>query len=90
MVSPVRFRPSPLGALVPGRARCGAFWSPIRCGLRDTGGRSNRRLIARGKGHAVVHRSGHHGEFPTRLVVVVAAAAAAFGTTVLILELIGS
>ncbi len=49
----------------------------------------NRWLIARGKGHAVVHQSGHHGDFPTGLVAVVAAAAFVFGTTVLILEAVG-
>jgi len=46
----------------------------------------NRWMIARGRGHAVLHQSGHHGEFPTALVAVVAAAAAVFGTVVLILE----
>jgi hypothetical protein len=46
----------------------------------------NRWLIARGKGHAVVHESGHHGEFPTRWVALVAAVAATFGTIVLLAE----
>ena len=69
------------------------FWGSLSVALVIAGAVAfpfNRWLIARGKGHAVVHRSGHHGEFPTGLVVVVAAAAAVFGTTVLILELIGS
>ena len=50
----------------------------------------NRWLITRGKGHAVLHQSGHHGDFPTGIVAVVAAAAAVFGTVVLLLEAIGS
>jgi hypothetical protein len=46
----------------------------------------NRLLIARGKGHAAVHRSGHHPDFPTRLVSVVAAVAFVFGSVVLLAE----
>jgi hypothetical protein len=46
----------------------------------------NRWLIGRGKGHAVVHQSGHHGDFPVRAVAVVAALAGVFGTTVLLAE----
>jgi hypothetical protein len=46
----------------------------------------NRWMIARGRGHAVLHQSGHHGEFPTALVAVVAAVAGVFGAVVLILE----
>ena len=48
----------------------------------------NRWLIARGRGHAVLHQSGHHGDFPTGIVAIVAAVAAVFGTVVLILEAI--
>jgi Domain of unknown function (DUF4396) len=48
----------------------------------------NRWLIARGRGHAVVHQSGHHGDFPTGVVAVVAAVAAVFGTVVLLAELL--
>jgi hypothetical protein len=50
----------------------------------------NRWLITRGKGHAVLHESGHHPNFPTRLVAIVAAAMAIFGSTVLIAEAISS
>jgi hypothetical protein len=46
----------------------------------------NRWLIARGKGHAVVHETGVHGGPPVRLVAYVAAAMAVFGTAVLIAE----
>ena len=46
----------------------------------------NRRLIARGKGHAAVHRTGIHGGPDPRLVGAVLGAAFVFGTTVLIAE----
>ena len=68
------------------------FWGTLSFSLVIAGLAAfpvNRWLIARGRGHAVLHQSGHHGEFPVGLVAVVAAAAAIFGTTVLILEAIG-
>jgi hypothetical protein len=46
----------------------------------------NRRLIARGKGHAVVHRTGVHGGPPTRLVGLATGAAFLFGVAVLAVE----
>lgn len=46
----------------------------------------NRWLIARGKGHAAVHRTGVHGGPPVRLVAAVTIAAFIFGSTVLALE----
>jgi Domain of unknown function (DUF4396) len=46
----------------------------------------NRWLIARGKGHAVVHETGIHGGPPVKLVAWVAALAFAFGSTVLVAE----
>jgi len=46
----------------------------------------NRWLIARGKGHAVVHETGVHGGPPVRVVAYVAAALGIFGTAVLIAE----
>ena len=46
----------------------------------------NRWLIARGRGHAAVHRTGIHGGPNPRLVGVVVAVAFVFGTTVLIAE----
>jgi hypothetical protein len=48
----------------------------------------NRWLIARGRGHAVVHETGHHGEFPTRAAAMVAAVAGAFGTIVLVAQVL--
>ena len=49
----------------------------------------NRWLIARGKGHAVVHETGIHGGPPTRIVGTVTAAAFVFGAAVLIAEAAG-
>lgn len=46
----------------------------------------NRRLIARGRGHAVVHRTGIHGGPSPRVAGAVVAAAFAFGTAVLVAE----
>src|SRR5919205_754338 len=46
----------------------------------------NRWLIARGKGHAAVHRTGVHGGPNPRLVGVILAIAFVFGTAVLIAE----
>ena len=49
----------------------------------------NRWLIARGKGHAVVHETGIHGGPPVRVVAYVAAVAFVFGAAVLLAEAIG-
>jgi hypothetical protein len=68
------------------------FWGTLSFSLVIAGLAAfpvNRWLIARGRGHAVLHQSGHHGDFPTGLVGIVAVAAAVFGTVVLILEAIG-
>jgi Domain of unknown function (DUF4396) len=46
----------------------------------------NRWLIARGKGHAAVHRTGVHGGPSPRVVGAIVAVAFAFGTAVLIAE----
>jgi hypothetical protein len=46
----------------------------------------NRWLIARGKGHAAVHRTGIHGGPSPRVVGTILAVAFAFGTTVLAAE----
>jgi hypothetical protein len=46
----------------------------------------NRWLITRGRGHAVLHESGHHPDFPVRLAAVVAIAAGVFGAAVLIAD----
>ena len=65
------------------------FWGSLSVALVIAGALAvpvNRYLIARGKGHAVVHEAGHHGDFPTGVVAVIAAAAAVFGTIVLLAE----
>jgi energy-converting hydrogenase Eha subunit A len=49
----------------------------------------NRWLIARGKGHAVVHETGVHGGPPVRVVGAVAVVLAIFGTTVLAARAVG-
>src|SRR5689334_20504198 len=46
----------------------------------------NRWLIARGKGHAAVHRTGIHGGPSPRAVGTILAVAFVFGTTVLVAE----
>jgi hypothetical protein len=46
----------------------------------------NRWLIARGKGHAAVHRTGIHGGPDPRLVGTLLAFGFVFGTAVLIAE----
>jgi hypothetical protein len=50
----------------------------------------NRWLIARGKGHAAVHRTGVHGGPSPRLVGAIAAVAFVFGAAVLIAEALDS
>ncbi|HEX2232702.1 MAG TPA: DUF4396 domain-containing protein, partial [Thermoleophilaceae bacterium] len=79
--------------LIPGAMEAGLdsalFWGSLSFALVVAGTVAlpvNRWLIGRGKGHAVVHESGHHPDFPTRLVAVVAAVAFVFGATVLLAE----
>jgi hypothetical protein len=50
----------------------------------------NRWLIARGKGHAAVHRTGVHGGPSPRLVGTILAVAFVFGTAVLVAEALDS
>ncbi|MGH2763108.1 MAG: hypothetical protein ACRDLD_11125 [Thermoleophilaceae bacterium] len=47
----------------------------------------NRWLIARGRGHAVVHETGVHGGPSPRVVGAVAVVAFVFGSVVLLTEL---
>jgi Domain of unknown function (DUF4396) len=82
---------------IPGAMESGVgdvlFWGALSVALVVAGVVAfpvNRWLITRGKGHAVLHESGHHPNFPTRLVAIVAAAMAIFGSTVLIAEAISS
>jgi hypothetical protein len=79
--------------VVPGAMESGLgdllFWGTLSFALVIAGVIAfpvNRWLITRGKGHAVLHASGHHPDFPTKAVVVVAIAAFVFGSAVLIAE----
>jgi hypothetical protein len=83
--------------LVPGAMDAGLgdvlFWGSLSVALFVAGIFAfpvNRWLIARGKGHAVVHETGVHGGPPTRVVAAVAAVAAVFGTTVLVADAIAT
>jgi hypothetical protein len=65
------------------------FWGSLAFSLAVAGAFAlpvNRWLIARGKGHAVVHETGIHGGPPPRIVAAVAVAAFAFGAAVLLAE----
>jgi hypothetical protein len=65
------------------------FWGSLSFSLVLAGAFAvpvNRWLIARGKGHAVVHETGVHGGPPVRAVAYVAAGMGIFGATVLIAE----
>jgi hypothetical protein len=82
--------------LVPGALEAGLgdvlFWGSLSVALVIAGGFAfpvNRWLIARGRGHAVVHETGIHGGPSPRLVGAVAVVAFVFGTAVLIGELVG-
>jgi hypothetical protein len=81
---------------IPGALNAGLgdllFWGSLAFSLAVAGAFAvpvNRYLIARGRGHAVVHETGIHGGPPVRLVGAVAVVAFAFGTAVLLAELIG-
>ncbi|HEX6688550.1 MAG TPA: DUF4396 domain-containing protein [Solirubrobacterales bacterium] len=78
---------------IPGAMNAGLdsllFWGSLSFSLVLAGAFAvpvNRWLIARGKGHAVVHETGIHGGPPVRVVAYVAAAMGVFGATVLIAE----
>jgi hypothetical protein len=80
---------------VPGAMEAGLgsvlFWGSLAFALAIAGFFAwpvNRWLIARGKGHAVVHETGIHGGPPVRVVAVVFAVAFVFGSAVLIAEAI--
>jgi hypothetical protein len=63
------------------------FWGSLAFSLAVAGAFAvpvNRWLIARGKGHAVVHQTGIHGGLPPRVVGVLAAIAFIFGASVLL------
>jgi len=79
---------------VPGAMEAGLtdvlFWGSLSFALVIAGAFAlpvNRWLIARGKGHAVVHETGVHGGPSPRLVGALAAVAFVFGTVVLTVEM---
>ncbi len=83
--------------LVPGAMEAGLgnvlFWGALSVALVVAGAFAlplNRYLIARGRGHAVVHETGVHGGPSPRLVGGIAVVAAVFGTAVIVGELVGS
>jgi hypothetical protein len=78
---------------IPGAINAGLdsllFWGSLCFSLVLAGAFAvpvNRWLIARGKGHAVVHETGVHGGPPVRVVAYVTAVMGIFGATVLIAE----
>jgi hypothetical protein len=78
---------------IPGAMEAGLgsllFWGSLSFSLVVAGTFAvpvNRWLIARGKGHAVVHETGIHGGPPVRVVAYVAVAMAVFGAAVLLAE----
>lgn len=78
---------------IPGALNAGLdsllFWGSLSFSLVLAGAFAvpvNRWLIARGKGHAVVHETGVHGGPPVRVVAYVAAVMGIFGAAVLIAE----
>src|SRR5215210_3110781 len=80
---------------VPGAMHAGLgdllFWGALSFALVIAGVVAvpvNRYLIARGKGHAVVHETGIHGGPSPRAVGIIAAVAFVFGTTVLVADTI--
>jgi hypothetical protein len=69
------------------------FWGSLAFSLAVAGAFAlpvNRWLIARGKGHAVVHETGIHGGPSPRIVGAIAAAAFVFGIAVLVAEALDS
>ena len=79
--------------IIPGAMDAGLgdvlFWGSLSIALVIAGAVAlpvNRWLIARGKGHAVVHETGVHGGPSPRLIGAIAILAGAFGTVVLIAE----
>ena len=80
---------------VPGAMESGVgsllFWGSLSFALVIAGAVAlpvNRWLIARGKGHAVVHETGVHGGLSPRTVGIAAAVAFVFGSSVLVAELL--
>jgi hypothetical protein len=81
---------------VPGAMEAGLddvlFWGSLSFALAIAGAVAfpvNRWLIARGRGHAAVHRTGIHGGPSPRVVGAITAVAFVFGVSVLAAELFG-
>ncbi len=81
---------------IPGAMEAGLgsllFWGSLSFSLVIAGAFAvpvNRWLIARGKGHAVVHETGVHGGPSVRVVAYAAAVAFVFGASVLLAEVLG-
>ena len=81
--------------LVPGAMEAGLdnllFWGALSFALVIAGVVAlpvNRWLIARGRGHAVVHATGVHGGLSPRVVGIAAVVAFVFGTSVLAAEIV--
>jgi Domain of unknown function (DUF4396) len=79
--------------IIPGAMDAGLgdvlFWGSLSLALVIAGAFAlpvNRWLIARGKGHAVVHETGVHGGPSPRLIGAITIVAAVFGTVVLLAE----
>jgi hypothetical protein len=79
--------------VVPGAMQAGLgdplFWGALSFALVIAGVIAlpvNRWLIARGKGHVVIHETGIHGGPPLRIVGALVAVAFVFGSAVLLLE----
>jgi hypothetical protein len=82
--------------IVPGAMEAGLadvlFWGTLSFALVVAGVVAfpvNRWLIRRGRGHAVVHKSGHHPSFPTGPVAALAVVMFVFGATVLVADTLG-
>jgi hypothetical protein len=81
---------------VPGAMEAGLgallFWGSLAFALAAAGAVAvpvNRWLLARGRGHALVHATGIHGGPSPRVVGAVAVAAFLFGAAVLLAEVLG-
>jgi hypothetical protein len=79
--------------IVPGAMEAGLdnvlFWGALSFALVVAGVVAfpvNRWLIARGRGHAILHESGHHTSFPTQPVAMLAVLMFVFGTSVLLVD----
>ena len=79
---------------IPGALHAGLgdllFWGSLSFSLAVAGAAAfplNRFLIARGKGHSAVHRTGIHGGPPPHVVAAITAAAFVFGSVVLLVSL---